>query len=187
MGRLTFILGGARSGKSTYAERLARQQSGRVLYIATAQALDEEMAGRIRQHRSQRPPNWQTLEAPSGVAAALQSLPGPQPDLVLLDCLTLLVSNLLLQACPADGEPDAQTAEVPVRAEIESLLAAIQSSPADWIVVSNEVGMGLVPPYPLGRIYRDLLGWANQQMAATADEVLLMVAGLPWKLTPPGQ
>lgn len=187
MGRLTFILGGARSGKSTYAERLARQQSGNVLYIATAQALDEEMAARIRQHRSQRPPTWQTLEAPSNVAAALRNLPGPQPDLALLDCLTLLVSNLMLQACPADGESQAQAAEALVRAEIESLLAVIQSSPPDWIVVSNEVGMGLVPPYPLGRIYRDLLGWANQKMAASADEVLLMVAGLPWKLTPAGR
>jgi adenosylcobinamide kinase/adenosylcobinamide-phosphate guanylyltransferase len=187
MGRLTFILGGARSGKSSYAERLAQETGEQVLYIATAQALDDEMSSRIRAHQAKRLAAWQTLEAPIGVAGALASHPGSFCDVVLLDCLTLLVSNLLLNTCGADGEPDPPAASIAVEAEISSLLTVIQTSRASWIVVSNEVGMGLVPPYPLGRLYRDLLGWANQRMAGSANEVLLMIAGLPWKLSPPGR
>jgi adenosylcobinamide kinase/adenosylcobinamide-phosphate guanylyltransferase len=183
MGKLTLILGGARSGKSVYAERLAGQGGGSVTYIATAQAKDEEMAARIAQHQSKRSPNWQTLEIPLGVGAAwkAQSL---QSDLVLLDCLTLLVSNIILDASPDADHPDEGAATARTEAEISQLLEAIQDSEASWIVVSNEVGMGLVPPYPLGRIYRDLLGWANQQLAARAEEVVFMIAGVAMRLMP---
>ena len=190
MARLTLILGGARSGKSSYAEQLAASYGPRAAYIATAQALDSEMAARIAAHRTRRSPDWLTLEIPLQVSAALQSQP-LEVDVIVLDCLTLLVSNLLLQTLP-EGLPDDQLpqqvedqAVAQLEAEIAALLDTIQGSPIPWIVVSNEVGMGLVPPYPLGRLYRDLLGWANQRLAAHADQVYLMVAGLPWLLNPP--
>ncbi len=183
MGKITLILGGARSGKSSLAEKLAKERGKRVTYIATAQPMDEEMANRITAHQEKRPSNWQTLEIPTGIGRAWQGLT-PQADVVVLDCLTLLVSNRILEASPDVDEPDEPAAAAHVEAEIGELLAAIQGSQAEWIIVSNEVGMGLVPPYPLGRVYRDLLGWANQRLASKADEVYFMVAGIPMQLTP---
>lgn len=183
MGRLTLILGGARSGKSTYAEKLAARHGGRVAYIATAQALDEEMQGRIAIHRQNRPNNWETLEISSRVGQTLAKSP-PQAAVILLDCLTLLVANRLLEVVPDLDQPDEAAAMDQVQKEIDELLAEIQSSPADWIVVSNEVGLGLVPPYPLGRMYRDLLGWANQRLARRANRVVFMIAGMPMRLAP---
>ena len=118
-------------------------------YIATAQALDEEMQARIAVHRQKRPDSWQTYEIPSGVGHALSENP-PQAEVILLDCLTLLVANRLLEAAPDVDQPDEAAATTQVQNEIDDLLATIQSSPAEWIVVSNEVGLGLVPPYPLG-------------------------------------
>jgi adenosylcobinamide kinase/adenosylcobinamide-phosphate guanylyltransferase len=171
---LILILGGARSGKSSYAERLATEMGGRVIYIATAEAKDEEMKARIQTHRLNRPDSWYTLEAPHNVAAALSGI-DYHPDALLLDCLTLLVSNILLSL---ESKPPAAI-EAAVQAEIEALLAAQQSLVVPLIVVSNEVGLGLVPPYPLGRVYRDLLGRANQQLAALAQQVVFMVAGIP--------
>jgi adenosylcobinamide kinase/adenosylcobinamide-phosphate guanylyltransferase len=175
MGKLTFILGGARSGKSDYARRLAEKRGGRVTFIATATASDDEMAARIAAHRRERPAGWVTREIPSSVAAALEA-ESIQTDTVLLDCLTLLVGNLLLQ----DGGPNPDDeAAARIETEVDDLLTTVQESNANWIVVSNEVGAGLVPPYPSGRIYRDLLGRANQRFARRADEVFWMVAGIP--------
>jgi adenosylcobinamide kinase / adenosylcobinamide-phosphate guanylyltransferase len=182
MGKLTLILGGARSGKSTYAEALALKNGGRVAYIATAQALDEEMKERIDLHRQKRPGSWQTYELATGVGDALMDDP-PEVEVVLLDCLTLLVANRILEAAPEVDQPDETAANALVQSEIDDLLKAIQSSPAEWIVVSNEVGLGLVPPYPLGRIYRDLLGWANQRLAQAAGRAVFMIAGVPMRLT----
>jgi adenosylcobinamide kinase/adenosylcobinamide-phosphate guanylyltransferase len=174
-GRLTLILGGARSGKSRYAEQAALQNGGRVLYVATAQPGDDEMVARIAAHRAARPSGWDTLEAPRRAGPAIRGWPG-QPDVILLDCVTLLASNVLLGL----GETaDQGAAEGALNAEIDGLLDAFQARPAHWLVISNEVGLGLVPPYPLGRVYRDALGRANQRLAAAADEVLFMVAGLP--------
>ncbi len=178
MGKLTLILGGARGGKSSLAQKMAAEQPQPVLYIATAQALDEEMENRIRVHRQERPQGWTTLEIPMGVAKALE-LGASVPGLVLLDCLTMLVTNVMLAAAADLDEPDERQAETAVEAEVDELLARIQTGEEDWIVVSNEVGMGLVPPYPVGRLYRDLLGRANQRLAAIAAEVLWMVAGIP--------
>jgi adenosylcobinamide kinase/adenosylcobinamide-phosphate guanylyltransferase len=178
MGRLTLILGGARSGKSRYAMQLARQHGGRVTYIATAQNLDTEMQTRIENHRRERPPEWQTLEIPRNVGRAFQ-FQAPLADLVLLDCLTMLVSNVILETSGSQDQPDELQAREAVQIEIEDLLAIIRTSQSSWIVVSNEVGMGLVPPYPLGRLYRDLLGWANQMLAAQASQFYFMVAGIP--------
>jgi adenosylcobinamide kinase/adenosylcobinamide-phosphate guanylyltransferase len=186
MGKLTLILGGARSGKSRYAERLATQHGGQVLYIATAQPLDDEMAERIANHQKQRPANWQTLEISSAVAASLQSRI-IQAELILVDCLTLLVSNLLLAVSSGTGEDltvDEEAASALVETEITRLLEVIRAIPAEWIIVSNEVGLGLVPPYPLGRVYRDLLGRANQRLASQADQVFFMIAGIPMRLAP---
>ncbi len=178
MHSLTFIIGGARSGKSAYAERLATRDQRSVLYVATAEALDAEMQARIAVHRQQRPSTWQTLELATGVGKNLLAN-GPQAAVIVVDCLTLLVSNLLLQSVQDLENPDETAARAAVESEIASLLAAIQAIPAHWLVVSNEVGQGLVPPYPVGRIFRDLLGWANQRLAEKADEVIWMVAGIP--------
>lgn len=178
MGKLTLILGGARSGKSSYAQRMAGRHAGPVIYLATAQALDAEMEHRIENHRQDRPEDWITLEAPSGVVAALQQQPAVA-GVVLLDCLTLLVTNLVMAAAPDEDHPDEEAALQGVQDELTQLISAVRASKSDWIVVSNEVGLGLVPPYPLGRLYRDLLGRANQELAAIADEVFWMVAGIP--------
>jgi adenosylcobinamide kinase/adenosylcobinamide-phosphate guanylyltransferase len=178
MGKLTLILGGARSGKSTLAQKLAAQRAGRIVFIATALAGDEEMVARIAAHQRQRPPGWQTLEIPSGVADTWRAQ-GIQAELAILDCLTFLVTNLALAASPDVDHPDEEKAINLVADEIRSLIAAIQTGDCDWIIVSNEVGLGLVPPYPLGRIFRDCLGWANQQLAGIADQVFLLVGGIP--------
>lgn len=175
--QLTLILGGARSGKSAYAETLAAQQNGTVLYVATAQAWDDEMRVRIANHRAQRPATWATIEAPQAVGPAIMSaLQTHAPAVILLDCLTLLASNIIIALPENVNEAEATTA---LMAEVDTLLAAYASSNAAWIMVSNEVGLGIVPAYPLGRVYRDALGRANQRLAAVADEVLFMVAGLP--------
>jgi adenosylcobinamide kinase / adenosylcobinamide-phosphate guanylyltransferase len=174
MGQITFILGGARSGKSTHALKLAKAGGKRVAFIATATAGDEEMAQRIAVHQRERPAGWTTLEVPFGIAAAWKAHP-PAAEIVLLDCLTLLVTNLLMQA---GEDPDEAQLTSAVVAEIAGILECARGGGADWIIVSNEVGLGLVPPYPLGRLYRDLLGRANQQLAAQADVVIWMVAGI---------
>ncbi len=171
---LILILGGARSGKSDYAEKLAGRLGRCVLYIATAEARDDEMAGRIAAHRQARPADWLTLEAPRQVGAALAAVAEPV-DVLLLDCLTLLVSNIILAL---ETEPQAAI-EAAVYEEIEAMVVAQQRLGASLIVVSNEVGLGVVPAYPLGRLYRDVLGRANQRLATLADQVLFMVAGLP--------
>jgi len=170
---LTLILGGARSGKSSFAEQIGREAGQPVLFIATATASDEEMAERIRNHQASRPAGWQTLEIPLGIG---ESLTAPLPGVVILDCVTLLVTNVLFSL--PDESPAADVL-AKVQAEIESLIAAQARLGGQWLLVSNEVGLGLVPPYPLGRVYRDALGWANQRLARAAERVIFMVAGIP--------
>ena len=176
--RLTLILGGARSGKSAYAQHLAAERGNDVLYVATAEAGDDEMAARIAAHRAERPAHWRTLEAPRQVGSAIRVVAG-DAGVVLIDCLTLLASNVI---APLPEPVTVVAAESALNAEVDELLAAYSESEAEWIVVSNEVGLGLVPPFPLGRAYRDALGRANQRLAAAADEVLFMVAGLPMRV-----
>jgi adenosylcobinamide kinase/adenosylcobinamide-phosphate guanylyltransferase len=172
---LTLILGGARSGKTSYAQEQARQIGGNVLYVATASAGDEEMRMRIEAHRAARPAEWQTLEATLQVGEALISNQ-VRTQVVIVDCVTLLVSNVLL-SFSEDAAFD--EVEQKVQAEIDALLKAHSKIGGQWFIVSNEVGLGLVPPYPLGRFYRDLLGWANQTLVRSADRVIFMVAGIP--------
>jgi len=175
--KLTFILGGARSGKSSYAQRLAQEHGGKVLYVATATAGDDEMKARIENHRAERPLEWRTLEAPLNVGKAVeQELEEHPADVILLDCMTLLATNIILQFPEDATEKEASDA---LNREAELLLACIEKSNADWIIVSNEVGLGLAPPYPLGRFYRDALGHANQKIAQSANRTIWMVAGIP--------
>jgi adenosylcobinamide kinase / adenosylcobinamide-phosphate guanylyltransferase len=176
MGKLTFILGGARSGKSSYAQKLAGDSDRTVTFIATAQALDDEMTARIKKHREDRPATWTTLEVPHGIPTYLQNHP-LQTDVYLLDCITLLANNVFMQFIENDLVNETQ-AKAALEKEMDELLAYIHANDQEWIVISNEVGLGLVPPYQMGRVYRDLLGWANQRLAREADEVLWMVAGI---------
>jgi adenosylcobinamide kinase / adenosylcobinamide-phosphate guanylyltransferase len=161
--KLTFVLGGARSGKSRYAESLITALPSPWIYIATAEAGDEEMAARIKSHRERRGARWRTVEAPQDLARALAAC-GEAP--VLVDCLTLWLSNLML--AEANIEEDT--------AQLEETLAAANGP---MVLVANEVGSGIVPSYPLGRRFRDLQGLLNQRIAARAERVILMVAGLP--------
>ena len=160
---LTLVLGGARSGKSSYAERLIAAYPPPWSYVATAQAGDEEMAARIKTHRARRSADWQTIEAPRDLAAALASC-GSKP--ALIDCLTLWLTNLML-------------AGADIEREIERLEKGLSEASAPVALVANEVGSGIVPEHPLGRRFRDLQGVLNQRMASRADRVVLMVAGLP--------
>ncbi len=172
---ITLILGGARSGKSSYAQSLAEETGKSVTFIATAQALDDEMSARIQKHRAERSVNWETLEIPVGIASHTQQI---RADVVILDCITLLVSNLLMQFVK-DDLVDEKPFMLAVQKEMDDLLLAISEQEQSWIIVSNELGLGLVPPYQMGRVYRDWLGWANQRLAREADKVIFMVAGIP--------
>lgn len=172
---LTLVLGGARSGKSTFAQNLAASRSESVLFVATAVAFDEEMRARIAAHQAERPAGWRTLEAPQDIGQSIRAQAEPV-DVVLIDCLTLLANNVLLALPdPAVGAG----AQAAMDAEIAALLACYEQGNAEWIIVSNEVGLGLVPEYPLGRVYRDVLGRANQRLAQAASQVIFMVAGIP--------
>ncbi len=162
----TLILGGARSGKSRLAERMALDSGLSVTYIATAQAQDSEMAARIAEHRRRRPRQWTSVEEPLSLATALRQHAAPD-RCVLVDCLTLWLTNLLLH-------PNGATF---VR-ERATLLAALPELPGRIILVSNETGMGIVPLGELTRRYSDEAGWLHQELAAQCDEVLLTVAGL---------
>ena len=173
---LILVTGGARSGKSGYAERRAAELGGdAVTYIATAQALDEEMERRIARHRADRPSSWRTAEAPRAVGAAICVATTPT---VMVDCMTVLASNALL-AVEAEGE---EAALATVLTEAEALRDAALAHPGTVVVVTNEVGMGVHPPTSLGRWYRDALGRANALLAAAADEVVLLVSGIPLRI-----
>jgi adenosylcobinamide kinase/adenosylcobinamide-phosphate guanylyltransferase len=169
--KMILILGGARSGKSGFAQRLAASTGEGVLFVATAEAGDAEMAARIAGHRAERPGHWRTIEAPRAVARGLAETPPAR--VVVLDCVTLWVTNLLLDQ---DASWEAASRE------LDALLAWYRAQPVELIVVSNEVGLGIVPGDETSRTFRDWLGWFNQRLAAEADAVYFMVAGLPVEL-----
>ena len=178
--RLTLLLGGARGGKSAYALRLTQESErvsgSEVCFIATAQGLDEDMTARITRHRAERPAHWRTIEEPCQIDEALRQANGV--GIVVIDCLTLFVSNWLMR------HEDEHECEQFVRRVTRNFLELARTREQTIICVSNEVGLGIVPEARLGRTFRDLLGRVNQDFAAAADEVYLLVAGLPLQLKP---
>ena len=184
MGRIILVTGGARSGKSSFAEQLIAGIGTDIAYIATARAFDDEMTDRINKHRLQRPASWQTFETTTGPSEVIAS-EGPHFAAMLLDCLTVMISNRML-AHPMDWDQPTvdqlNEVEADVMAEIEAIIGAVAASRADLVAVTNEVGYGIVPIAPLARFFRDCAGRVNQRMAAAASEVYLVVAGLPLRL-----
>lgn len=174
MKRFIFIIGGARSGKSAYAVQLAKTFFGRVVFIATAASLDEEMRMRIRKHKAQRPRQWKVIEEGKDIVPLLAKLKAKY-RVVLIDCLGLLISNLL-----ADNLEDKK-----IIARVKKLINAILKLDLIVIVVSNEVGCGIVPDNPLARRFRDLLGLANQMIAEKSNQVILMQSGIPVNIKRP--
>ncbi len=168
MRRVTLITGGARSGKSRHALLLARGHPGRRVFLATAEPLDEEMRARIRRHREDRDPSFLTIEEPLDPAKALRSLPR-DVEVAVIDCLTVWLGNLMHHCGDEGGEPP----------ELRGLLALLAAPPCDLVIVTNEVGMGIVPGEPLARRFRDLAGRINQEVAKRANVVILMVSGIP--------
>jgi adenosylcobinamide kinase/adenosylcobinamide-phosphate guanylyltransferase len=169
------ITGGARSGKSRLAQELAVKSGKAVLFVATAEAGDEEMKRRIEIHRKSRPPDWKTLEVTTHIGSYIKKNIG-RAGIVVIDDITLLVSNIFMQY---DEKTDASLVEKAVAAEIKELIECIDRTDADFIIVTNEVGLGIIPADRISRLYRDTLGRANQMLAEHADEVDLMVAGIP--------
>ncbi len=175
--QIFLILGGVRSGKSAFAEKLARKLDQPTLYLATGQATDPEMEERIRRHRRARPDSWATLEDPLDPAAALESalaVPLP-PQAILIDSLDVWVGNLLLKH---EQEPASEVESLTL-SSLDRLLEVCSEAPATFFLVSSEVGLSPVPPNRLGRHFQDLLGLVNQMVAAAADRVYLVVAGIP--------
>lgn len=174
MRRSTLVLGGARSGKSVYAEGLAGSDQGEKIYIATAEAVDFEMSERIKHHQVRRGSSWQTIEAPLDLTAALRAVDAPG-RFVLIDCITMWINNLMFH-------------QRAVEPQIATLCEAISGVRGRIVLISNEVGSGIVPDNALARRFRDEAGLANQMLAAAADEVVLVVAGLPliFKSAKPG-
>ncbi|MFC0685117.1 bifunctional adenosylcobinamide kinase/adenosylcobinamide-phosphate guanylyltransferase [Novosphingobium clariflavum] len=164
----TFVLGGARSGKSRHAQGWIEVVEGRLAYVATGQAFDDEMAARIALHRADRGERWTTIEAPLDLTGAIARA-SREADAILVDCLTLWLSNLMM-------------AEMTLAPQFDALCRAIADCPVPLALVANEVGLGLVPETPLGRAFRDEAGRLNQQVAAVADNVVFVAAGLPLKL-----
>ena len=171
MGKIIFLLGGARSGKSQFAIKLAKKDARKVAFIATCVGLDREMEKRISLHKKNRPSNWQTFEAPKDIALLLKKI-GPKFEIIIIDCLTLLVSDLLLKGLREEA----------IENKINKILAALKKIKAKSIIVSNEVGLGIVPKNKLARDFRDIAGRTNQIVAEKSDEVFFMLAGISIKI-----
>ncbi len=172
MGKITFILGGARSGKSTCAQELAAgRNKGPVAFIATCGQWDREMKKRVKLHKQMRPAGWDTFEERKNIAALLKSM-GGRYRVIIIDCLTLLVSNLMSGKCNERHITD----------EINSMLAALKRVKAESFIVSNEVGLGIVPMNKTARDFRDIAGRVNQAAAKGSDRVFFMVSGIPWRI-----
>lgn len=182
---IRLITGGARSGKSSLAEKFAREATGRVLYIATAIAFDQGMKDRIKKHKARRPADWMTIECYKDFNELVDKEFFLEADTILLDCITLMLSNLMLESgldfdnCSME---EVDSLEADVFEEIERLLALVKLHKKKIILVSNEVGMGLVPSYKLGNYFRDIAGRVNQYLAEEANEVYFMVSGIPMKI-----
>ena len=180
LGKLVLITGGARSGKSSLAEQLALSAAGPATYIATAAVLDEEMALRVKLHQQRRPQNWSTVEETLDLVGALAKVP-EKTATVILDCLTIWLTNQLLKNYDEEDTTESRIVaiEEKIQAELTCFCAAAAAKPYRTVVVTNEVGCGVVPAYPLGRVFRDIAGRANQLVARAADSVWLAVCGYP--------
>lgn len=177
-GNLILVIGGARSGKSDYAQQLAKQAGSLVLYIATARVHDEEMEKRVAIHRASRPVDWDTLEVSGPLSEALSQI-NRRYDAILLDCVTLLLGSAFLLA----GENASEEEYIQNGARIlDDLIQSVEDRPEPWIIVSNEVGLGIVPDTLMGRVFRDIQGRANQAIASKADSVYFLAAGIPLKI-----
>jgi len=184
--KTVLLIGGARSGKSRFAQEMALKSGKQVLFVATAVPGDDEMQRRIEEHQRARPKDWGTLEVTTHVGREIEQRIG-EAQVVIVDCITLLVSNILGQHTDQAGEViDESPVEKEVTSEIDELVECINRTEASFIIVTNEVGEGLVPANKMSRLYRDLLGKANQLLVQQADEVYLMVAGLPVMVKPTG-
>jgi len=175
LGKLVLVTGGARSGKSRFAEQYAAKYGKKIAYIATAQIYDEEMAHRVKLHRARRPAEWDTFEAPFEAEKVLKEA-GGEHDLILFDCLTIYLSNLI---CSLPSLEDFDRNYQLIRENVDRLIAQAKDNTGTAVFVTNEVGAGIVPENHLSREYRDMAGIANQLMARAADEVYLVVCGLP--------
>ncbi len=178
---IVLITGGARSGKSRHAEGLATEfagEGGRVTYLATAVPGDAEMERRIAHHRARRPAAWETLEVPPHTDEGL--LGRASHSIILLDCLTLLLTRAIFRTGAGAEELTENQVELRAREAVDALLDESRRLPGTLLVVTNEVGMGIVPEHPLGRWFRDAQGRANQRVAAAAAQVVFMVSGIPW-------
>jgi len=171
MGKITFILGGARSGKSTYALNLAQERGKRVAFIATCEPGDAEMKKRIALHKKERPSGWKTFEEQKNISFVLKRI-GPEFDLIIIDCLTLLISNLMLAGLKSDL----------IQNKIKDLLSEVTKIKSNCIIVSNEVGLGIVPENKLARDFRDIAGKTNQLVAKKSNQVFFIVSGIPWRI-----
>lgn len=182
MGKVVLVTGGARSGKSSYAESLCKKSENEVVYIATAEILDQEMSDRVRKHREQRPKNWRTVECWNFVSPSLPQIM-EHSKTILLDCLTMLVSNLMFLDPVLDyehaGMERINEREGLILQEIDRMLEIAKTSTSTLIVVTNELGMGIVPENRLSRIYRDIVGRMNQRVGKSADDVYFLVSGIP--------
>jgi adenosylcobinamide kinase/adenosylcobinamide-phosphate guanylyltransferase len=185
MGKLILVLGGARSGKSTYAQKLAGEittGSSRVAYVATGVACDDEMRARVEQHRRSRPLAWATIEVPTEVAQAIKRA-GGEYAVMIVDCLTTLITNWLAERGQLEESTESMVElEKAILGRLEELVRAAKGARVTVIVVSNEVGLGVVPAFKVGRVFRDLAGLANQLIGREADEVYMMWAGIPKKI-----
>ncbi len=183
MGKMILITGGARSGKSGYAEDLLKEQSN-VLYIATGIPFDDEMKDRISRHRERRNKSWKTAEAYKGLDKIINEI--NDTEYILLDCITIMINNIMLLDNKFDWDnirpEEIQKVENSVQKEINALIDGANNFNGQTVIVTNELGMGLVPPDPLSRHYRDIAGRANQMLAEAADEVYLCVSGIPVKI-----
>lgn len=168
MGKITFILGGVRSGKSQMAIKMAKKKNGKVAFIATCVPMDKEMKKRVSMHRKARPAHWQTFEEPEDIHSLLRKIDN-KFDIIIIDCLTILVSNMLLK----------NLKDKDIEEKINQTMFALKRNKAEAIIVSNEVGMGIVPDNKLAREFRDIAGKINQITAKKSDEVFFMISGLP--------
>lgn len=185
MGKLILVTGGARSGKSSYGEKLAAEySSSSVLYIATAVPFDDEMKERVRRHQQSRPKHWTTYEAYKNLAEVYKL--SADFDVILLDCVTVMITNLLFEEVNCDfdllQESEASALERLVQTELEQFLEAAAHHAQTVIMITNELGSGLIPEYKAGRVFRDIAGRMNQLLARAADEVYFTVCGIPMKI-----